>query len=318
MFGAIGSLVSALLGAGAQQNATNLGYAQLNETKRDNRFKQDLATSDQPDAYGDVLKYNKAAKRWEIDLTPLTQSILGAQQKEQLANLTEDAPRNRAAAVRQDRRSQQAADAFETAFNNYRYRPQKSKGAYEGEAVSRALNAQKSGIDQVASILARQALRTGNSGDYASIFKQAADSYANSLAGAIARGKAAGDQSYNSDRSADNANAQQELNFYRGVADDTQNTPVQDPSIGNNLTSQGQSALNRLIQTVSGNQSALSSAYGNLESIVGRSPSINLSGLDSLLGGFKSSAVPTANDPRAPIPAPYSDAILARQRAGTF
>lgn len=292
----LGSVISAMLAANAQDNANQVNYANLAETKRSNRFKEDLATSSKEDGFGNKVVYDPAARAWKIIETPITKDILGEQQKEQLAQLTEDAPRNRAAAEARDRRAKMGADAFEEAFNNYRYRPQKSEGAFEGEAVSDALNSRRAGLDEAASVLARQVLRQGNNGNYAAIFKALDDAYAGSLDNAIAAGKARGRAAFQTAQG-DADGALKDLGFYQRVADDTTDSPVSFSDLGSSLGNDQSSAINQLINTIASNQTAYSSASDQLAAGLARSPSINLSGLDSLFSGGgkkKNPAVPTS------------------------
>ena len=282
----LGSVISAMLAASAQDNANQVNYANLAETKRSNKFKEDLSTSSQEDGFGNQIVYDPNARAWKIIKTPITNDILGAQQKEELASLTQDAPRNRADAVAKDRRAGMGADAFEEAFNNYRYRPVKSEGSYEADAVNDALTSRRAGLDQAASVLARQVLRAGNPSDYASVFRGADDAYAGSLDQAISRGKQTGRAAFQQDQGNDQ-NARADINMFQNVADDTTTAPVAHSDLGTSLGNDQKQAIQQLIGTVASNQSAYSNASDQLAAGLGKSPTINLGGLDNMMGGGK-------------------------------
>lgn len=290
LLGAGVGLASALLGSGAQRDANNINWMNLFETKRRNRETEKLAKSSRRDAYGNLLKYTPGVG-WEIDLTPMTEAILGSQQKEELASLREDAPRNRAAAVRMDQRSQMADDEFEKVFNEYRYRPRRNEATEVNDATQTLLNARRKGLDEASALLARQLMRTGGSSELASIYKQANDQYAASLEDAMLRGKQLGRQAFNTQQQADLQNYGGELGFLRGIADQTTTSPVANPQIGDQLTQRGDAALNALVAAVAGGHGPSQQAYSQLASGIARSaPDLSsvaniLSRLDFGFGG---------------------------------
>ena len=111
LLGLAGSVAGAGMQMGAQQDANNINWANLFETKRANAAAEELQRASRQDALGNLIHYTPGIG-WQIDTTPLTKSILSAQQKEQLASLSQDAPRNRAAAERMDARSKTADAAY--------------------------------------------------------------------------------------------------------------------------------------------------------------------------------------------------------------
>jgi hypothetical protein len=270
----LGEIIAALLGLASQQSAlqqqANLGYGTLNETKRSNRKQEELATSARTDAYGNRVYYIPGVG-WQIDTTPTTKSILDAEQSEQLASLTEDAPRNRAAAERRDSRSKMADAEFDEAFNRYsnRYRP--SEDQFIAEAQDDALDARRKGMDEANAVIARQLLRTGQGSGIGGVYKSAQDAYADDLDMTLATGRDRGRANFAQSVGGADGRDQQELGFLAGLADDTENSPVNFSGTGNQLSAQADSALQTLLATLRGNQSAETSARNNLSGVVGKS-----------------------------------------------
>ncbi len=187
------SLVSAIMNANAQKQANNINWSALQETKRQNRRNERLATADRADPYGNIIKYLEGVG-FKYDLTPITQAILAAEQRERKANLEEDAPRNRAAAVRMDDRSKLADDEFEKRFNEFKYGSEPNRDAYVADATDDLLRSRRKGLDQASALLARQLIRTGGGSQIASVFKQADDAYAGSLDEVISKAGDLGEQ----------------------------------------------------------------------------------------------------------------------------
>src|SRR5690606_39718972 len=116
---------------------------------------------------------------------------------ETLKSLTVDASRNRAAAERKDKRSQMTDEQFEKAFNEYKYRPQKSEAEYTGDATRSLLLNREKGLSEASSVLARELMRTGNTSRLPEIFKTADDLYAGTLEEAMIKGKSLGMAQFN-------------------------------------------------------------------------------------------------------------------------
>lgn len=300
LLGAGVGLADALLGADAQQDANNINWMNLFETKRRNRETEKLAKSSRRDAYGNLLKYTPGIG-WEIDTTPMTESILGAQQKEELESLRKDAPRNRLAAERMDRRSQAADEEFQKKFKQFKYRPQKSEQAEIGDATQQLLRARRKGLDESSAMLSRQLMRTGGSSELASVYKQSNDQYAQSLVDAMLQGKRLGKESYNQQQQTDMQNMGGELNFLKGIADQTTTSPVAQPQIGNQLTQRSDNALSQLIQAIMAGHGPSQSAHNQLASGLANS-GLDLSGVASMLSQLDFGYGETEDDDTASQP----------------
>lgn len=281
LLGAGAGLAGAFLNRDAQQDANNINWLNLFETKRRNRETERLAKASRRDAYGNLLEYIPGVG-WVIDTTPMTEAILGASQKEELASLREDAPRNRAAAERMDARSQMADDEFERKFNEFRFRPRTTEAVEEFDATQTLLNARRKGLDESSAILGRQLLRTGGSSDLERVYKTANDQYAQSLVDAMLEGKRLGRQAFAEKEGADLQRLTGELGFLKNVADTTTTSPVARPTIGDQLTGRGDDAARQLIAAIQSGHSPLQQAYGTLSQGI-RNSALDLSGVASLL-----------------------------------
>ena len=191
---AVGGL-GAFLQYRAQQQANQIAYANL-QFQRENAHEQNkLARSARTDVFGNRLKY-VPGRGWVYDLTPQTQAITTAQQKEQLLNLTEDAERNREFRERQDEISKVGSEEFFKALNNYKFAPRPNEKAIQGD-FTRLLNLnRRKGIDEAKGVLQRQALRLGRGGDIEKIIKEGDERFGETLEEAVLRGKTLGSQEF--------------------------------------------------------------------------------------------------------------------------
>lgn len=322
---AIGAMLGALVSglgiaaeAGAQGAQTNLGYQNLFETKRVNRKKEQLATADKVDARGNRLFYDPTFG-WQIDLDPETKKILEAEDLETLLSLTEDATRNRDAAVRQDDRSKMAGDEFEKIFNEYKFRTPKSEAEYIGDAQREKLQARRKGSDEAAAGVNRALLRQGNSSNIPAVFKASRDAEAAEFEDALLGGKRQGMQDFLQFEGGKDAKAQSELQFLQGLAESVTALPQRFTNRANELSSGASSALTELLQTISSNEGSRQSATSTLMQALGQSP--NFSPLASSLGrlnfeGSGEATGPVAAQRDIPYPRPREEGMRARLRAG--
>lgn len=321
MFGAIASLAGVLAQAKAQRDANNTNLMNLHEQKRVNRKSEELATSSRTDAYGNKLEYIPGLG-WRTQQTPTTKGILDAQQAEQLASLTKDAPRQRADADRKNKRAIAADEEFEKKFSEYKYRPQGSEAADISDAQQLLLSSRRKGIDEASGVLAKQLIRTGSSGQIPALLKQSGDMFADTLSDALLQGKQIGKQQHRADEDGATSALMKELGFLSSVAGDTTTAPLQYSGIGDAIGGQQDDALQALINTIGQGGNRYSAASGQLAQSLGQSP--NFSGLASSLsnlgksmfaGGAGGVTGTASRGPVAPIPAPYEDMIKARTRA---
>lgn len=270
-------LAQSLFNMNQQKQANNINWRALMETQRSNRKQEELATSAKTDAYGNKIYYVPGVG-WQYELSPSTASVLSGEQRERLANLNEDAPRNRAAAKRMDERSQMADDEWTKSFNKYRFRTEPSEAEVVGDTRSTLLNARKRGLDEAASLVARQLLRSGGGSNLAAVYKSAGDQYADSLEDVDLKAKQVGGQLFRERRDSDAAAALRDLSSLRDTADRTTQTPVNFSNFNSELSQGADSALENLQRTLAGGSQATSRALANYSQGVGNT-SLDLSGL---------------------------------------
>jgi hypothetical protein len=287
-------LFSSIMQAKAQQQANNINWQSVLETKRSNRKQEGLQTATRKDAYGNALVYTPGVG-WEYDLTGSTRGILDAEQRERTANLTKDAPRNRAAAERMDERSQEANDAWKTAFNKYKYRTEPSEEEAIADTRQTLLNSRRRGLDEAANLLSKQLLRTGSSSNIGRVYKDAANQYADSLQDVDLKAKELGGQKYRQNRDSDMAAIMSELNNLRGVADQTTTSPVNFSSFNQDLTGRADTATQQLASTLASGSSATRQALAQYAQGV-RGSAIDISGIFNQLGAALDK--PAEPDPR--------------------
>lgn len=307
------ALAQMLFGLGAQQDQKALSWANLNETKRSNRSSEKLAKSARKDANGNIVQYNEATNEWETVLSPTSKQILEAENAETLASLTQDAPRNRRAAERMDERSIMADDEFEKVFNEYRFRPETSEAEYISDAQNTLLGGKREGLDEAASMLARQLIRSGNSGEIEGIYKSFDDNYADGLAEMLLQGKNAGKQMFLQNEGGKDAKAQQELGFLGNIANGTTTSPVASTNIDRELAATAEGSLGQLLSTLSSNNAARQGAMNGVIQTAGLTP--DFSALIKVLSDWEDEAAGTTGATNAPYPRPREEGMLARQRA---
>lgn len=282
--GPIAGLGSSLFNMGQQRQANNINWRAVMETIRANRKREELERSTRGDAYGNKIVYTPGVG-FEYQLTPTTKGVLDAEQRERLANLTKDAPRNRAAAERMDARSKAAGDEYTREFNKYKYRTEPSEEEYVADTRQTLLNSRKRGLDEAANLLAKQLLRTGSSSNIGRVYKDAADEYAKSLEDVNLNAKRLGGQQFRSDRDSDEANFAGRLNMLRGTADQTTTSPVNFSGFNEQLSGRADNALSSLSNALSEGSDATRKALAQYAQGVGNTQ-LDLSGLAQMLASL--------------------------------
>lgn len=273
LLGAAGGLAQAIMQANAINNQNNINWMALQETKRSNRKAEELQRATRRDAYGNEMEFVPGLG-WIPRLTGITKNILDAEQRERRANLTEDAPRNRAAAQRMDQRSIAADEEFEKLFNEFRFREKPNKSQYTSDATQLLLNNRRKGLDEAASMLARQLIRGGSGSQIEKVFSEADQAYAGSLDDAMLRGKMLGEQNYNNAIESDLRQRGGEMDLVRAIADKTTTSPVNFSGFNQQMTGQMDDALQQLIGSIESGRGATQNAYGRLASGYGQTPDL--------------------------------------------
>jgi len=164
MLGGIIGLVGAGLQAQAQHDQLMFQYAQFNWQKQRADTQDRFAQAARKDMYGNKTAYDRATNEWGVTLTPDQKEIMDAQEKEQLLQLTKDAPAARKIKQAVQQRAEMAKEPFNRAQLGYQYDQPKSEAAIRSELTGLlATNDMiRSKADQA--LIMRQALRAGGSG----------------------------------------------------------------------------------------------------------------------------------------------------------
>lgn len=265
-----------ILNMGAEKKKQALAQASLNETRRSNMESEKLAKASQTDAMGNKVRYIDGIG-WVSEASPIVKAILDAGAREQLTNLREDQPRERAAAIRQDNRSQTAGSAYSKAFDKYRYGKQPNEAEAQADEVlatvaDREYNPASAGAFN-------QAIRTDNPQLLRALYGSEQGNKG-SLTAALIRAKRAGTGQYLAEKGARDQAAFGEMGQLRSVADGTPDSAPQYSNANDELAGRQSNAMSQLISVISNNGSKMASAYGNAANSV--SP-IDITGIGKLI-----------------------------------
>ena len=148
-------------------------YAHFNWEKERANQQDWFAQASRKDQYGNKTGYNRALNEWDTTLSPTQQQISDAQQKEQLLQLTKDAPAARKVKEAIQARAYDAREPFHKAATGYQFDLPPSQDALQSQ-LSRLMasnDMQKTKSDQ--SMIMRQAARLGRGGDASRIIQSA-------------------------------------------------------------------------------------------------------------------------------------------------
>ena len=161
LIGGIVGLVGAGLQASAQASQVEYEYAALNWQKERAREQDRFAQASRTDMYGNVTGYDPILNKWNVTLTPDQQAIRDAGEKEQLLQLTQDAPAARKIRQAVQQRAAMAAEPFHEAASGYQYMQPPSEEAIRSELTGLMANNDmlRSKADQA--LIMRAGLRMG-------------------------------------------------------------------------------------------------------------------------------------------------------------
>src|SRR5215831_1210508 len=161
MIGGLVGLVGAGLQASAQAAQVEYEYAALNWQKQRAREQDRFAQAARSDMYGNVTRYDPILNKWMVDLAPEQKDIRDASEKEQLLQLTKDAPAARKIRQAVQERAQMAKEPFHRAAMGYQYDQPPSEEAIRSQLTGlMATNDMlRSKADQA--LIMRSALRMG-------------------------------------------------------------------------------------------------------------------------------------------------------------
>ena len=161
MLGGIVGLVGAGLQAQAQAAQVQYEYAALNWQKQRAREQDRFSQASRVDAFGNRTGYDPGLNEWSVTLSPDQKTMQQAQTREQLLQLTKDAPEARALRNKLRQRAHDAEEPFRQAALGYQYDKPPPWEALKGQiSTMMAQNEQgRSKADQAGFV--RSALRMG-------------------------------------------------------------------------------------------------------------------------------------------------------------
>lgn len=174
MLGAITGLIGAGLQAQAQQNQLEYEYSALNWQKERANQQDWMASAAKSDQYGNVTSYDPVLNKWSVNLSPTQKTLSDDQQKEQLLQLTQDAPAARKVRQAVQQRSQEAQEPYLRASLGYQFDQPPSEESIRSKLTGLMANNDQQTAKLNQSLLMRQAARLGQ-GAHASDIIQATD-----------------------------------------------------------------------------------------------------------------------------------------------
>lgn len=243
----------------ARKRQQALEQAALNETRRSNMAQEQLAKAGSIDANGNRVRYIDGIG-FVSEPSAVTKNILDAGNREQLANLREDQPRERAAAVRRDNRSQSADKEYQDAFKRYQYGNKRTEGQdVSDEVLATVADREAAGSDPNSYIAA---VRTGNPSSMRGLLDKTGAR--TSLTSALIRAQQQGRGRFLSEQGAKNNNDFNELQQLRNIADGTGDTSPMMSNANEELFNRQESSKNNLINVMANNGSRTSNMLNNM------------------------------------------------------
>ena len=308
ILGGAAGLASAIMQSRAQQDANNISLLNYYNTRDTNDRIMRMMQAPRNDPYGNRVTFDPFLGV-KYDIEGMTQAILDAQQQETLASLTDDARRNREFAERVDERSRHGHERFFDVQNEldetkrlHDSLERPTEEEFAADYTQRNLLARREGLDEVNEVLARQAIRLGNSNALPEIFKQADRTHADSMADAILAGRQAGRQEFRQNEQFMDAQEDREvgdilrrMGIYESLASQNQNMPQRFTNHGERLESSGDQALSNLFRGLTNKQQTEGVALDRYAKGVANSAP-DLSGLARALASINIGGG-TGNDP---------------------
>lgn len=262
LIGLGGSALQFLGQRGAQQQQMALSQAALNLQRQQAMQSNRLAMADRVDEFGNRTGFD--GNSFRVKLSPMQQALADARQSEDYRSITQDAPRARAAAERQDARSQQGDQQFNELLREFSGRRVQT----EGEGVADETFAALADRERMGSspALATTAVRTMQTGAPLSRALQSLRSDRPSIERTLLDAKTKGASTARRNRAEGGGVILNEMNAMRGIADGTPAAPQLPQQVsGGDPNSALQLALQTLSQGAAGQAGTLNSMAGNVK-----------------------------------------------------
>lgn len=249
----LASSIVNLFGPKDNTAAQNLKFQRdmFNEQKR-------LATAPRTDAFGNTTRFDGTS--FTTDVTPQTQAILSALQGEELASLTRDAPRQREAAERMDKRSQAGHGLFEDFLKDMKNRRQRPEEDFQSEET--LFNIRERENSEPADILSLQATRMGNT-DLIPRILQSAKENRPSIDAVLKGSRELGTEKFLNDRQTRTNFDFDNLIKSMQIGDRTVTNPIARPNYATTLSNGQNQSLNTLLGVLGQGSSSVGNAILN-------------------------------------------------------
>jgi hypothetical protein len=173
MLGAITGLIGAGLQAQAQHDQLMFQYAKFNWEKQRADKQDRFAAASRSDQYGNKTSYDELLNEWGVKLTPTQQKLMQGGEKEQLLQLTEDAPAARKIKRAVQARAAQAKEPFLKASLGYQFDQPKGESRIRSELTGLMAQNEMQKTKAEQALIMRQAARLGKGADASKIIQSA-------------------------------------------------------------------------------------------------------------------------------------------------
>lgn len=281
IMGAITGLIGAGLNASAQAAQQQIQWAQLQFQKDQARKQNRFASAARSDQYGNKNSYDDIANEWKIALTPMQGKITKAGEREQLLQLTEDAPAARKQRQALQKRAQQAAPLFEQAMNAYKYREPKSEGAIKDEITNLLATNELARAKDNQAIIGRQALRLGRGQDIPKLIKATDDQLGSGQAETMLKARQGAIEERGQRIQQRDAELLPAIKMYASLMENGGQMPDLMPSTTSGLPQTQNAMASAMQQAMAQGAGQVGQAYQGLANSVGKS--VDLSGIANIL-----------------------------------
>jgi hypothetical protein len=179
MLGAITGLIGAGLQAQAQHDQLMFQYAHFNWEKERAATQDRFASASRSDQYGNVTGYDPILNKWSVTLAPTQKEISDAKQKEELLQLTKDAPAARKIKEQIQARSKEAVEPYLRAAAGYQYDQPPPEAALRSDLTALTAISDQARAKANQGQVMRQAARLGRGADAQSIIQATDQSLGN-------------------------------------------------------------------------------------------------------------------------------------------
>ena len=282
ILGAITGLIGAGLQASAQAAQQQIAWAQLIEARNARREQRRLATAARQDQYGNRTSYDDIANEWRMTLTPMQSRISKAGEKENLLQLTEDAPEARKQKRMIQQRARDAKEPYNAALAKFKYREPPKEDAIRGEITNLLASNEVAQGKENQAMLMRGALRLGRGQDIPQLIKATDDQLGGKQAEIALKARQAAREEA-SQRTSEHTNQYMpEIQMWAKLMEGGgEPVDIKEWTAGRDLNTTQGAMASAMQQALANGSGQVGAAYNALGTAVGRSP--DLSGIAQIL-----------------------------------